>query len=333
MSTNKISVVVPVYNTEEYLPRCLDSILSQTYKDLEIILVNDGSTDSSGEICNLYSQQDDRIKVIHKENGGLSSARNIAIEISRGNYIVFVDSDDWIVEDIYEHCVDVAETMKCDVVDFQCVFTNGEIINTNSIITNKIELVEGKEILRDYLLRGQTEKSPFSSCRKLYKRELFATVRFPEGKINEDIATNYKVLMNCNRIAHTSKIGYFYFQDSRSTTRNGLKKRDFDLLDACKELKKLSQNEEYQDIKYLVNVKYVRSYFSLLAKVAFYGISDCTLNRKEVIRSLSRKIRGNYFLLMRSPMPFNRKIMVTALCINIKCLSMPLKLYKMLNRK
>jgi len=329
----KISVVVPVYNVAIYLRRCIDSILVQTYKNLEIILVDDGSTDNSGKICDWYKKQDERVEVIHKENGGQSSARNAGIKIASGDYIAFVDSDDWIVRDIYEYCIDLAGTMNCDVVDFQCVFTNGESMKFNSNLIYKTELIEKKEILRDYLFRGQTEKSPFSSCRKLYKRSLFETVRFPEGKINEDIATNYKVLMSCNRLVHTDKIGYYYFQNSTSTTRNGLKKRDFDLLDACEELRVLTFNEDYTDVKYLAKIKYARSYFSLLAKVAFYGINDKELDRKEVISELTKKLRQNYFLLMRSPMPLNRKIMATALCISILCLSVPLNIYKRINRE
>lgn len=328
----KISVIVPIYNTGKYLHRCLESILAQTYKKLEIILVDDGSTDNSGKICNYYAQKDERIKVIHKKNGGQSSARNAGLDIASGDYISFVDSDDWIVEDIYEYCIDLIKTMNCDVVDFKCMFTNGEVIKLSTKTTYKVEKIESKEILRDYLLRGQTEKTPFSTCRKIYKRSLFEVIRFPEGKINEDIVTNYKVLMNCKKLVHTDKIGYYYFQDSKSTTRNGLKKRDFDLLDACEELKRLSQNEDYPDIKHLIKVKYARSYFSLLAKIAFYGIEDKELNRKELIKELTKKLRQNYFLLMGSPMPLNRKLMVTALCINIKCLSIPLYAYKWINK-
>lgn len=326
----KISVIIPVYNAEEYLHRCVDSIIVQSYKHLEIILVNDGSIDSSGEICEQYKMQDDRIKVIHKNNGGQSSARNLGIQEASGDYVAFVDSDDWIAEDIYEHCINLIETRHYDVVDFKVVFDNGEArewVQKNSYNTRQLE---GKEILRDYLFRGQTEKAPFSPCRKLYKRSLFETIRFPEGKVNEDIATNYKILMNCNRIIVTNKIGYYYFQNSKSTTRDGLKKRDFDLLDACEELLMLTQNESYKDIKYLARVKYARSYFSLLAKVAFYGFEDEKINQKKVIGELTEKLRQNYFLLMKSPMPFNRKLMVTALCLNIRFLSVPLKIYKRL---
>lgn len=328
----KISIIVPVYNVESYLKRCVDSILKQTYKNLEIILVDDGSTDSSGAICNWYSEHDERIKVIHKINGGLSSARNAGIEIASGDYISFVDSDDWIVEDIYEYCIELAETMKCDVVDFKSISTHGEMMKFSSNEDYEIKLVEGKEILRDYLMRGQTDKSPFTVWRKLYRTSLFEIIRFPEGKINEDIATNYKVLMNCNRLAHTDKIGYYYFQNNNSITRNGFKKRDFDLLDACEELKKLTLNETYDDIKYLAKVKYARSYFSLLSKIAFYGTKDNSLDEDMIIKELTKKLRQSYFLLLRSPIPLNRKLIVTVMCIHINFIKMPLNIYKKISK-
>lgn len=319
---------MPIYNVEKYLHRCIDSVINQTYESLEIILIDDGSPDNCGVICDSYAQKDERIKVIHKKNGGQSSARNAGLEIATGDYLSFVDSDDWIVEDIYEHCIDLIQNIKYDVIDFQCLFTKGTLIKQRLNENIKCEIVEGKEILRDYLLRGQNEKAPFTVWRKLYKRNLFNHIRFPEGKINEDITTNYKVLMQCKRLIHTDKVGYYYFQENNSTTRNALKRRDFDLLDACIEMKNLSQNEDYLDIKYLVKVKNARSYFSLLAKIAYYGVTDELLDKNTVIKNLTKELRKNYLLLMGSPMPLNRKIMATVMCININLYKLPLSLYK-----
>lgn len=328
----KISVIVPVYNVEKYLNRCVDSIINQNYSNLEIILVDDGSTDNSPYICDDYENKDERIKVIHKKNGGLSSARNKGLEIASGDYISFVDSDDWIAEDIYEYCINLLEEKLYDIVDFKCVFSNGEPEEIYKEISSADKILKDKEILQYYLLMGQKEKAPFSVCRKLYKKEVFNGIKFPEGKINEDIATNYKVLMNCNNMVSISKIGYFYYQNTNSITTAGLKKRDFDLISACDELNKLVANEEYGTIKYLAKIKTARSYFSLLAKVAFYGIDDEELKSSKVIKELTVNLRKNYFLLMKSPVPFNRKIMISVLCINFKCLSIPLSVYKKIRR-
>lgn len=329
----KISVIVPIYNSEMYLERCLNSILNQTYKNIELILINDGSTDNSGKICDKYKEKDERVIVKHCINRGQSVARNIGIDIATGDFIAFVDSDDWIVEDIYEEAIKAYEQLNCDVVDYKCIFVNSDKLKLEKVKNNKIEVIEGNDILKDYLYRGQTEKAPFSPCRKLYKRNLFDKIRFPEGRINEDISTNYEILMNCTKLVHIDKVGYYYFQDGSSTTRGGLRKKDFDLIKACEDLKRLSKNESDKNIKLLIDVKYARSYFSLLAKIAFYGIKDDDLDEKKVIKYLTNKLRDNYFLLMKSPMPLNRKIMTTVVCIDIRLLSIPLRIYKGLKYK
>lgn len=324
-----ISIVVPVYNVEEYLSRCVNSIINQTYENLEIILVNDGSTDNSGYICNALKTKDNRIKVIHKRNGGLSSARNAGISVATGKYLTFVDSDDWISLDIYEHCIELFISEEYDVVDFNCVTVKENKPNKLSNEAYALEKVNGKEnILYSYLLRGQTKKVPFSVCRKVYKRDLFNKITFPEGKINEDIVTNYKILAKCKKIVYTSKIGYFYYQESESLTRGGLKRRDFDLLHASKELVLLAKNENYKDIKYLASIKLARSYFSLLSKIAYFGVDDEAIDKKKLIKDLTKKLRESLLLLIKSPMPLNRKIIATILSVNINLMSIPLKLYK-----
>src|SRR5699024_2762769 len=329
---SKISIIIPVYNVEDYLERCLKSITSQTYKNLEIILINDGSTDRSGELCDIYKKKDSRIEVIHKENSGQSAARNMGLDIASGDYIAFVDSDDWIEEGIYEHCINLFGSYDCDVIDFECQFKNSysekTILNNNE----QIEVNEGKEILRAYLKKGQTRKAPFTVWRKIYKSNLFNSIRFPEGKINEDIVTNYKLLFKCNKIIYTKKIGYFYFQDNVSTTRDELKKRDFDLLDASEELVRLTENENYKDIKYLANVKLARSYFTLLTKIAYYGVADEIKDEKKITKDLTKSLRSNLKLLVKSPMPLNRKVMAVMMCVNLRLVSLPLSIYQKISR-
>lgn len=327
---NKISIIVPIYNAEKCLKRCIDSILNQTYKNLEIILVNDGSTDSSAQIIEDYARKDQRIKIINKSNGGQSSARNEGIEYATGKYIAFVDSDDWIVEDIYEHCLSIGMENDSDVVDFRVIFSykEDEAFTMKEKGAFNTSILEGEEILRDYLLRGQTEKAPFSPCRKLYKAELFNGIRFPEGKINEDIVTNFLILSKAKKVIISSKIGYFYNQYGNSTTRNGLKSKDFDLLEASEELLRLTREIGNLELIYLAEVKKARSYFSLLAKIAYYGIDENKLDEKDIVDYLTKELRKKYFLLIKSPMQFNRKILASLLAVNIKILSIPLKIYR-----
>jgi glycosyltransferase involved in cell wall biosynthesis len=186
-----ISVIVPVYNTQDYLNRCVDSIINQTYRDLEIILIDDGSTDNSPKICDNYSDLDNRIKVIHKENEGPSSARNMGVEVAKGDYIAFVDSDDWVESDIYQFCVDISKKTNSDVVDFKPMLVTELNESKRFSDTRNYKVITGKEILRDYLRQAQVERSPFSVCRKLYKRHLFDDINFPTGKRYEDIVTNF----------------------------------------------------------------------------------------------------------------------------------------------
>lgn len=329
---DKISIIVPVYNTEKNLSRCIDSILSQTYQNLEVILVNDGSSDGSGKIIERYHKLDNRIKVIHKDNGGISSARNAGLDIASGDFVAFVDSDDWIEHDIYEYCLELAKSSKSDVVDYGIVFVKGKHGTSSKEKYNTSTIEGNQEILKDYLLRGQTEKTPFSVCRKFYRLHLFNDVRFPAGKINEDIATNYKVLLKAKKLIKTDKVGYYYFQDSVSTTRNGFRKRDFDLIDASKELITLAEETQYPEIKQLARIKLARSYFSLLAKIAFYGFEDKDINKTLIIRELTNNLRTHYLLLIRAPIPANRKIMITMLCINFKLLDMPIRFYRKANK-
>ena len=178
-----VSIIVPVYNVEKYLSKCIDSILAQTYKNLEIILVDDGSKDNSGTICDEYSKKDKRIKIIHKPNGGISDVRNHGLKIATGDYIGFVDSDDYIAEDMFETLVSLLEKNDADIsiVSFY-EYYNGKLIgvreNENVEIMNKVEAI--KELLIDRKIQSYT-------WNKLFKKELFDGLQFPVGKNFEDI--------------------------------------------------------------------------------------------------------------------------------------------------
>lgn len=326
----KLSIIVPVYNVENYLNRCIDSILSQHFTDFELILINDGSIDNSKNICDNYAIKDQRVKVIHKENGGQSTARNIGLEMATGSYVGFVDSDDWITANMYEHLLEIIEETQSDVASIQLFSTNEQVQIPEVKIEMKI--IEDKEIERDFLLNGMKTGS-YGVCRYIYKRMLWEGIRFPDGKVHEDIEPHYRVLERATKLVKSNKITYFYYIGGTSTTRAGLKLRDFDLLEACELLCLQTEKVSYKDISYLAKVKKARSYFSLLAKMAFYGIEEKEINRRETIKYLTKKLRGNYFLLMKSPMPINRKLMITTVCMHFKLLELPIKIYRKINRK
>jgi len=191
MQNPLISIIIPIYKVEDYIRCCIDSILSQTYKNLEIILVDDGSPDNCGSVCEEYSLKDKRIKVIYKKNGGLSSARNAGLDIASGEYIGFVDSDDWIENDMYESLYNAIIFHKADISVCGRYIASGNKITTISD-SEKAEVFTRCEALSELVLDEYSGMKNFA-WDKLYKKELFDNVRYPEGKCYEDIFTTYKL--------------------------------------------------------------------------------------------------------------------------------------------
>lgn len=207
-----ISIIIPIYNVEKYLPKCIESILNQSLKEIELILVDDGSLDNSGNICDQYAKLDSRIKVIHKANGGVSSARNIGVKASSGQYIGFVDPDDYIDKDMYSKLYELCIKSKSDIAICKLGREiNGNIINKNDKETElELSNLEGmRELFKGELYR-------FSLCNKLFKRKCFEGVIFPDGRIHEDLSTTYKLFASSNRSIYTSYMGYIYVKRENS---------------------------------------------------------------------------------------------------------------------
>ncbi len=204
MSKELISVIVPVYNVEKYMERCIDSIIAQTLKNIEIILVDDGSTDSSGSICDRYAEFDDRIKVIHKENGGLSDARNAGMAIASGKWYSFIDSDDYITENFLEDLYTAAIDNNCRIAvcNMVRIYEDGETEKFYAP-TNSLELLKNDK-------RYETLKQP-SVCNKLFKSDLFDNVIFPKGKYYEDTFVYHILIHRANSAILTGNSGYFYY--------------------------------------------------------------------------------------------------------------------------
>lgn len=201
------SIIVPIYNVEALLPRCIDSLIGQQYQNIEIILVNDGSTDSSEAICREYLNRDSRIKLINKENGGLSSARNAGLKLSKGEYIFFVDSDDYVTSDFCSVGVDGFLNHNADVVIFGF---NNIFVDTNKIIKKhcrKSRVISKEEALKGTLIDGYINSLAWN---KAYKRELFDNIKYPEGMVFEDVGTTYKIFDKANTIYISSNITYNY---------------------------------------------------------------------------------------------------------------------------
>lgn len=313
MNDKIISVIVPVYNTQKYLKRCIDSIKNQTYSNLQILLIDDGSTDESPQICDEYKKIDNRIKVIHKVNSGPGDSRNIGIDESEGELISFVDSDDWIPLNLYEESIKYFNTLDVDVVQYDRELVK-QYKNINIKENADVKVLENNQILEDYLYVGARE-SQYSMCNKIFKKSLFDNVRFPEDVKHEDIITLYNVLSNAKKLAKSNEIGYYYFQNQTSRTNGKLVKKDFDIYKVGDELYELALKTNNKKIIKYAKIKQARSDFSLLAKIAYYGIDD-ELNKKKIIKDLTKSLRKNYKILIMSNIKLSRKVLVNLFCIN-----------------
>lgn len=318
--TEKISVIIPVYNVEKYLERCVESVMKQTYKNIEVILVNDGSTDGSLAVAERLKKKYPQIIIVNKTNGGLSSARNVGVKASSGAYIAFLDSDDWVTPDCYEYMLNLAVANEADLSDvmiYQVKSEQDEI----PVSEEKIDVYSGRDILEHYLFRGMSEQNgaPYSACRKLYKCDLFRddTASFVEGTVNEDICFNYRILRKCAKIVVSNQVKYFYFQGEASITNGAMKKKDLALIKVSRDLVKLAEESGDKRIIELAKMKDARSDFSLLARAAKDGIDTESIeNPEELIRKLQKRLKKNLRLLMKSPMSSARKALAVAFVTN-----------------
>lgn len=247
-----ISIIVPAYQVEKCLDRCVESILNQTYKHLEVILVDDGSTDKTASICDSWAEKDQRVKVIHKVNEGPSVARNAALEIARGDYIYFVDSDDYIDPNLCENVLNVMLKESADIVVF-----NGMRVNEHGqeiFITD--DIVPGAMDQETALAELMGERLSHFLWNKMYKREVFQGVRFPSGRIWEDMSTTYRLFLNAKKIYCCEEVYYYYVQNSSSIISNINAKALKDIF--------LARSESYQELK----DKYPR-----LEKIMFPGLA------------------------------------------------------------
>ena len=210
-----ISVVIPVYNVAAYLPACMDSVLTQSYHDLEIILIDDGSTDGSGAICDAYAAKDNRVHVIHQKNGGAANAKNAGLRAATGYYLAFLDSDDYLEDGAYEFMVTTLETYRADVIQcaYRDVFTDRQ---EDRFVLSVFSEYEVKEYLKRYMIDW--------TCGllwdKLYKRELFNGVFFEEGHIIDDEFFTYQGIMNAEKVVYAPHVVYNYRKRKSSVMRS-----------------------------------------------------------------------------------------------------------------
>ena len=273
MNNPLISVIIPVYNVEKYMHQCIDSVINQTYKKLEIILIDDGSTDKSGQICEEYAKKDSRIVVVHKENGGLSDARNLGIDICSGEYLTFVDSDDWISHDMVYCLLNNIKATGADISigQYKKVFDNNY---KKSDKKNKFVKLNKKEGIYQFYVK---RRFSCHACEKLYNKKLFENIRYPKGKLYEDEYTTYKLLWQSDNIVCTDKVCYYYYIRRDSISHAKFNERQLDKLDAYDRVLDYFEQKMPEIVKY-IQFRWLDAYIVFCRDSARYGVVSEKLN-------------------------------------------------------
>lgn len=295
----KISIIAPVYQVEKYIGQCIESVINQTFKNFELILIDDGSKDKSGNICDEYAKRDKRIHVVHTENKGAASARNKGLDLATGKYIAFVDGDDYLAENMLDKLYKVITQENCDVV--VCDFLN---LHANSDKDFSLQLsdskVSGREILSH--LKNQKNYGVWTIVwNKLYKKEILKDLRFPEGKYFEDEIFSDQLYLICNEVQVISDVLY-YHRVLETSTMNTQKIRNYlDLIDAFQlRINLYLENRLPDDEVYKVLI-YMLEPYTKCAKADFMG------NDKERLKQAKRFIRKSSRILIKKRLSFIKK--------------------------
>lgn len=287
MRTPLISVIIPVYNVEKYLHRCLDSVIAQTYQNLEIICVDDGSIDDSGKICDQYAVRDARIKVIHQENQELSAARNRGLDAAEGEYIAFVDSDDYILEGMYKKMLDKLLDYSVDlcVCQWQYEFSDGrQVVKKKNIDPTIYGCKTSLEFAR-FLYRGNYENGVVvAAWNKLYRRALLDKIRF-EGRIHEDEAFCGRIMAKNISVYVMEEQFYVYAQNGDSLTSKPFSANKFFFLDALAERRELFKSDAF--IRQETELLYCNMYIEYCLRARKEGV---TITHPEKYRQIFRKM-------------------------------------------
>lgn len=279
MNTPLISVVIPVYNTEEYLSTTIEMLIKQTYKNLEIILVDDGSTDNSGKICDEYAQKDSRIKVIHQKNSGVSFARNAGMDIAKGDYIGFCDSDDLPDNDLYETLYNLANKHNCDLAMVKSAihFTNGSV---QKLETNNLKIYASTEdVLKDFLI-GRIHMGIYT---KLFSKELCDKVRFDTTKkINEDKFFCFEALMAAKKICYKDICKYNYCRHDNSSSKAEFSEKYFDVIFFADKIESII-SKDYPDLRDYAVANKISSYLRFMMLTVMLNGENKFLDKQEPI--------------------------------------------------
>lgn len=320
----EISIIVPVYNVEKYLKRCIDSILNQSFENFELILVDDGSTDNSGKIVDEYKSIDKRIRVIHKKNGGQGSARNRGLDIAKGNYIGFVDSDDWIHRDMYKCMYKFITEDNTDIVQVDHDIVK-EYIPDEKCNLSDIEVICIDNIIDKFTGCNPFEILPFIfPVNKLYKKQIWKELRFPEGKFAEDLRVIYKIYFKVSKFKSIDFKFYNYYMSPNSSTRGEFNIKKLEDIEAWEEMFKFLDDNDLSINRCNLKAIYCRRILTYYFKCYKY---------KDMQKELKKKFNVNFrYILQNKKLNYKEKAVYISFRISPllceKCFKTKLNIYK-----
>lgn len=305
-----VSVIVPIFNTQDYVSGCVESITKQTYNNLQIILVDDGSTDQSGVICDRFTETDNRITVIHKKNGGLSSARNAGLEIATGKYVMFVDGDDYIAENTIEILINTANSTNADIVQFQYTETYSCYKSVYCDYIGETTLKRDTKDFFDYLYGFGGVAA--SACTKFYKRGLFDNQHFEEGIIHEDEQLLTFMLQKVSSVAYINATLYYYVMRPSSIMKSNFSKSNLDFFYVSETRLQQLLILKYYDLAMREKSRYIVTAIDFWCKA-----KSC--NDRELFKIIEEKIKS--FKHEKLNLDFKYKILYLLTKANVKFLN------------
>lgn len=312
----KISIIVPVYNCEKYISNCINSILEQSFKDFELILVDDGSSDRSFEICESFAKKDNRVRAIHQPNSGVSRARNRGLDEAKGEYIGFVDGDDCVDKEMYKRLYknladNNADISICGIVNY-FLKKNGITEKVRQSQVDGFWIFSGEQALKEAL---QSRLYSVNPVNKLFKKKLFDRLRYPEGKISEDAFLIPVVISKAGKVVYDSKPMYYYLRRENSITTSNFSDRDWDVVEAYKNHLNMV-SEKFPNLKKVAKFRYLWSYTYVIDKIM---LSENFENYLRDFKKAFDFIKKNILEIIFNPyFSLKRKIAVMVLLINKK---------------
>lgn len=307
-----ISIIIPVYRVEAFLDRCMNSIVHQTFKDFEVILVDDGSPDNCPKMCDEWAKKDSRIMVLHCENQGPSAARNTAIRIAKGDYLTFIDADDWISDTMLEDLLVLIQKSKADIAICDFMRTDGTEQTKNPVDIE--EHIYTRDEFMKVIMKVSGNRNIHYPWAKLYARKAIDfDNHYPVGMLNEDVEGMFKAVIRADKIAETNKIGYFYYENLDSISRKKFGENFLCLPEVWQRILHIAQTDAPEYLDY-VNYNLMRIDFTVLMDMILYGDKGTDKKYAAERMELKKRLSGNMKKLLSGYAPLNRKLLMILIC-------------------